>query len=230
MAFSIHDLQKTELFNGICAENIGLLLRDTQSEFRSFREGEVILEPHTEVNRILLLLEGRVHVISNNLWGDRNLLAELGEGEVFCAEYWLITTENYPFQVVAACPASILYLDPSFLTGFRSSAVASCHQQLMSNFLRMITMRNLRFMQKTDILSQRTTRQKLLRFFSVLRSQHQSSEFDITLSRQELADFLSVDRSAMSCELNKMQKDGLIRYNLNHFELIGMPEDYPEAP
>jgi CRP-like cAMP-binding protein len=94
------------------------------------------------------------------------------------------------------------------------------HKKLIKNMLGIVSKKNIALTQKMEFTSKRTTREKLLAFLSFEAQQAKKSSFDIAFNRQELADYLSVDRSAMSAELSRMRDDGLIRYNKNHFELL----------
>ena len=219
-------IQSIELFSGICAENIGIILNCAQSNPQTFAEGEYIIKPNTELNKIAIVVSGKAHVVSEDFWGNRTIISEVGEGEIFGEAHAIVLYEIPTYGVVAQCPTTVLFLDAGCIHT-PCKEMAACHTQLLNNLLRILARKNISYMQKMDHISKRSTRQKLLSYFSEQMNKHHSYEFDIPFNRQQLADYLSVDRSAMSSELSKMQKDGLIRYNLNHFELLG--NDYHEA-
>ena len=94
------------------------------------------------------------------------------------------------------------------------------HQVLINNLFQILSKENIELIQKIENVSQKTIRDKLLTYLSNEAQKRHSNSFDIHFNRQDLADYLNVDRSAMSFELSKLQKEGLIEYNKNHFELL----------
>lgn len=126
-------------------------------------------------------------------------------------------------SVATLCPTTVIFIDIDCILS-PIPEIGDCQSQLRSNIMRIMAKKLLNNARKLEHISRRSTRQKLLSYFTEQMNRHQSPAFDIPFTRQQLADYLAVDRSAMSSELSKMQKDGLIRYNLNHFELLSENE------
>ena len=214
------DILKTnDLFTGICTENIGKILELFDAKITYFDEGEFIFRSNSEMNRIAVFTEGSAQIINEDFWGNSTVLAEIGTGDIFGEAHSLIPYDTPTVSVIALSPCTVIFIDiDCILTPIPE--ISDCQSQLRSNLMRIMARKLVTHARKIEHISRRSTRQKLLSYFSEQMSRHQSPAFDIPFTRQQLADYLSVDRSAMSSELSRMQKDGLIRYNLNHIELI----------
>ena len=145
-----------------------------------------------------MFIEGKAQIINEDFWGNITILSEVGQGDIFGEAHSLLPYDTPTVSVVSLTSSTVIFLDIECIQT-PIPEIFDCQGRLRSNLL--------------------------LSYFTEQMNKHQSSSFDIPFTRQQLADYLSVDRSAMSSELSKMQKDGLIRYNLNHFELIPY-EDY----
>ena len=156
--------------------------------------------------------------MKEDFWGNRNILAKLQPGELFAETYAIAAHQVLGVSVMTDEGATVLFFhmgeflaptaEPDRLSG-----------QMLRNLLQVITQKNLQLNAKLTHLTQRTTREKLLSYLSEESLRQGRSEFDIPFNRQQLADYLGVDRSALSAELSKMQKEKLISYDRNHFNL-----------
>ena len=126
--------------------------------------------------------------------------------------------------MIADEPTTVLFMNIATFTKVCKNS-CSFHKNLIENMLKEVSKKNLELTRKIQHTSQRTTREKLLSYLSEQAQKHKSASFSIGFNRQELADYLSVDRSAMSLELSKMQKDGLIKYDKFHFTLLSGEHD-----
>lgn len=220
---SIDILKKFDLFTGICTENIGKILDHFNANLCSFNEGEYILRKNHELNKIAVFLDGNAQIVNEDFLGNRMVIEQVGKGEILGEAHSLLPFDAPTVNVVALCPTHVIFIEiDCILTPVPE--ISDCQSQLRSNLMKIMARKLLNYAHKIEHISRRSTRQKLLSYFTEQMNKNQSSSFDIPLTRQQLADYLSVDRSAMSSELSKMQRDGLIRYNLNHFELIANDE------
>lgn len=215
----INVVKNIELFSDISSENIVKLLNCTNSVKRNYPSGGYITQANDGLNKIAVIVSGRAHVISEDFCGNTFILTEIGEGEIFGESYAIVPYETSMFSVVAQCDTTVIFIDVNCIRNMCSESCA-CHLRLINNLLGIIAKENIRYMCKIEHMSHRSIRQKLLSYFSEQMKKNHSSSFYIPFNRQQLADYLCVDRSAMSYELSKMQKDNLIKYKLNHFELL----------
>ena len=204
---------------GICSENIGKILDHFNAQVCGFCEGEYIVRSNNEMNMIAVFTDGCAQVVNEDYWGNSTIVAEISAGDIFGEAHSLIPYDTPTVNVIAITPCTVIFLDiDCILTSIPE--ISDCQSQLRNNLMRIMAKKLLTHTRKIEHISRRSTRQKLLSYFTEQMNKNQSPAFDIPFSRQQLADYLSVDRSAMSSELSRMQKDGLIRYNLNHIELI----------
>ena len=165
------------------------------------------------------MLTGNVHVIQEDFWGNRTILANIEPGELFGEAFSCAGLDKLPVSVLAVQDSEVLMIDyRKIITTCSSSCVF--HTALIHNMLRILADKNVMLTQKMELLTKNTTREKLLAYLSLQAQQAGSTKFNIPFNRQGLADYLSVDRSAMSAELSKMQKDGVLVYKKNRFELL----------
>lgn len=212
-------LKRSPLFYGIRDEELYTLLKCCAAREESYEPGELILRMGEAMNSIMVLAEGKALVFQENFWGQREELYHLGEGEVFGQSYSCARTPALPVQLVAESACRAAFLDYQRMITFCSLA-CGFHTRLIQNLLRILAEANVGFENRGRHMSRRTTREKLLSYLSQQALQRGSKSFEIPYNRQELADYLGVDRSAMSSELGKMKAEGILNYRKNWFELM----------
>ena len=217
-------LRSTSLFTGLTEEETESLLSALHGEMRAFDREELLLRAGQPVRAFGVLLSGGALVRQEDFWGNRNLLAAVGPGELF-AEAFACAHAVSPVSVQCTTDGSVLYLNVRAVFSPCEKACAQ-HKTLSQNLIRVLAEKNMQLNEKTGFLSQRTTREKLLAYLSAQARRAGSASFRIPFDRQQLADYLSVNRSAMSAELSNMQRDGLLRTDRSCFTLC-QPEDTP---
>lgn len=214
----LHLLSKTKLFFGIAEEEIEAMLNCLSADKCSYQKGEYVFHRGERIDRVALLLEGCIHIQKEDYWGNLSILNEISEGEVFGEVYACLGNEEMRNNAVAVKNSEVIFLDINRILTTCPSA-CSFHGRLIRNLLAVMASKNRILTQKLEHMSRRTTREKLLSYLSEQSLKAKSSSFDIPFNRQQLADFLSVDRSAMSNELCKMRDEGILEFNRNHFTL-----------
>ena len=212
-------IQQSLLFQNIPDNELAALLQCLQARCQTFQKNQVIFWAGQTVTQVALVLSGEVQLWEEDILGNRSIhnrfLPSESFGEVYaCTDRSLMTS-----SAVAVKPSDILLIDQHRLLG-RSGCVGPYHRQLMENLLKITSQRALTLSRKVSFLSRRTLREKLLAYLSAEARLAQTCEFTIPFSRQELADYLSVDRSALSKELSNMKAQGLLAYHLNRFHLF----------
>ena len=188
-----------------------------QASTREYDKGSIILLSGNRVENIGLIVSGSVKVIKEDADGNIAMLTELSVSDMFGEVFACAGIDHSPVTVQASEKCEIMFFNYKKVV---TSCSSSCmfHARLIENMLKIIALRNLLLSQKIEILSKRTTREKLLAFFDAHRNM--ASRFTVPYNREEMAQYLCVDRSAMSYELSRMRGEGLIRYNKNEFELL----------
>lgn len=216
-------IQKSSLFSGVAAPEIVSMLKCLSAVETEYEKNAFVLRFGESVSSIGLVLSGSVHVVKEDFWGNRNIVMKAVAGQLFAETYACVQDEALGVSVVAAEPTTVLFLDVRRIMTTCSSA-CEFHSRLIRNLLTVVAQKNLMLNNKLAHMAQRTTREKLLSYLSEESLRLGSSSFEIPFNRQQLADYLSVDRSAMSNELCKLRDEGILRFEKNSFELLEKQE------
>lgn len=211
-------LKNSPLFAGIDQVELGEMLQCLQARTAHYSKGDYILHTGDPVESLGVLLAGKVLVIHEDFWGSRNLMASLSPGQCFAETFACIPQTPLNVSVVAESPSTILFLNVQRILAVCPETCAH-HTRMVRNLLAEMAQKNIAFSQKLTHLGQRSTRAKLLSYLSAESQRQGSVEFDIPFNRQQLADYLFVERSGLSQELSKMRDEGLIEFHKNHFLL-----------
>jgi len=212
-------LRQTPLFRGLSDAQVLTMLGCLSATRRSYPKGAYVLREGDRVDAFGLLLEGSVHIVQEDFWGNRNIITGIGVGEVFAESYACLADAPLAVSAIAQENATVLYLNVRRLL---TTCATACeyHNGVIHNLVAMLAAKNLRMNEKVQHITQRTTREKLLSFLSAESRRVGSAAFSIPFNRQQLADYLSVDRSAMSSELCKLRDEGQLRFQRDQFELL----------
>ena len=211
-------LKQTKLFAGVEEEDVFSMLSCLGARLRTSKKGEYVLRQGQRLSDILVLAEGSLYIQKDDYWGNRSILGHIGVGEIFGEAYASPESGALLNDVVAVENSSVFFFDVKRVITTCSSA-CRFHTLVVQNLFFAISEKNRSLVQKLDYLSRRTTREKLISYLSEEAKKQNSAYFTIPFNRQQLADYLSVDRSAMSNELCKMRDDGLLEFEKNRFKL-----------
>ena len=206
------------LFFGIRQEEMGAMLSCLGAKQKSFSKGEIILGEGAPAELIGVVLSGMVQVVREDYFGNRSMMAKLGPAEMFAEAFALAGVEGMPVNVVAAENSEVMLIDVSRIS--RPCAKAcGFHQQMIYNLMRILALKNLACNQKIEVVSRRSTREKLMAYLLLQAKRAKKSTFLIPFDRQELADYLEVDRSGLSTEIGKLRREGVIDCEKNRFTI-----------
>ena len=211
-------LKQTKLFAGVEEEDVFSMLSCLGARLRTYKKGEYVLRQGQRLSDILVLAEGSLYIQKDDYWGNRSILGHIGVGEIFGEAYASPESGALLNDVVAVENSSVFFFDVKRVITTCSSA-CRFHTLVVQNLFFAISEKNRSLVQKLDYLSRRTTREKLISYLSEEAKKQNSAYFTIPFNRQQLADYLSVDRSAMSNELSKTRDDGLLEFEKNRFKL-----------
>ena len=212
-------LEKTQLFSGLGRAELLSAVKCFEISEREYDKDAAILRAGDSTDRIGVILSGSISIVSNDFWGNRTIIEKMGEGRIFAETITFSSIKTLPFSVVTTEKTSILYLSSKKLL---SPCAKACgvHEIIIVNMLTSLSDKNLLLAQKIEHLSKRTTREKILSYLSSKSAEKCNDSFTIPLNRQELADYLTVDRSALSTELGKLRDEGILSFNKNRFCLF----------
>ncbi len=211
-------LKNSKLFQGIAEDEFASMFECLSAVTQNYHKGEYVFSRGERIDSVALLLEGSIHIQKEDYWGNLSILSEISEGEIFGEVYACLGSEELLNNAVAVKPSKVLFLDVKRILTMCPS-VCRFHGRLIRNLLTALAQKNKILTQKLEHMSRRTTREKLLSYLSEQSQRAGSPVFDIPFNRQQLADFLSVDRSAMSAELCRMRDEEILSFDRNHFML-----------
>lgn len=211
-------LANTQLFRGISESEIAELLLCLGAHERKFQKDDVIFRAGSPVDEFGLVLSGSVNIVVNLYWGNSIIFGHVGKGEVFAENYAAIPGKEPVCDVVACEDTHVLFLKmQSVMTTCRMGC--AYHNRIIQNMLRISAQKNLNMSSRMMHTASKSLRERLLSYLSEQALERGSAHFTIPFNRQQLADYLAVNRSAMSNELSKMQEEGLITFRKNEFIL-----------
>lgn len=212
-------LTKTAFFNGLSENEIKTILNCFGAYQKSFKKSEIIYYSGDTVSDMGLVLSGSVNIVVNYYWGSSNIFNHIGEGEIFAETYATIPNKEMLCDVVAAEKTEVLFINVEKVLSVCENQ-CSFHNRLLRNLLKNSAQKNISLATRMMHTASKFIRDRLLSYFSEQAILNGGNTFTVPFSRQQLADYLGVDRSAMSNELSKMKHDGLIDYQKNDFILI----------
>ena len=208
------------LFDRIDDEGLVKTLNCLNVQVVACERGKIIFHQGDAPRFFGVVLQGSVQVLSNDLSGNHSILWTIQQGELFAETYASTELEILPASFVAAQDSLIMILEYNrVINGCRNNG-CQAHSCLITNLLRSIAGKNLMLLEKMEFITQRTTRDKLMAYLLAHQKRAKTARFEIPFDRQGLADYLGVERSAMSAEMSRMKKDGLIDYRKNEFEIL----------
>jgi len=210
-------LKSVSLFRGIDATDLESMFGCISADIKAVRKGAIILHAGDTPRQVGVVLSGQLHIVREDYDGNRSLIAVVTHGGVFAEALCCAGVIESPVTVIADHDSTVILMSFEKILNVCPS---SClyHKNLIKNMLGLIAGKNLMLQNHMEILSMKTIRAKVLRYLEPFASKH-GREIAIPLNREELANYLCVERSALSHELMKMKKDGLIEYSKNKFIL-----------
>ena len=212
---------ETPLFRGLTPQQLDALAQAGHLRTKTFAKHEVIFRAGSRVQEIGIVLHGAVHIENLDLWGTKSILSSIAAGQAF-AETYAFCGDALMVDATAAESCEVLFLHTAALTDPRvEPAVRST---LLRNLLAVSMRKNLSLSQRIFCTTPKTVRGRLLTYFSAQAAKTGSMAFEVPFNRQQMADYLNLDRSALSKELCKMRDEGLLEFEKNHFVLRQLPE------
>ena len=203
-----------ELFKGITAGEIAKLLTCMNAAEKTYSKNEIITLEDDEVRFVGLVLGGAVNMVKEDLWGEETLITFIREGEIFGETFALQKRQNSYVTFIAAEETTILFL-PADQIIHTCSACCGFHQTLTTNMFNLVGKKGVMLMEKIEISSRASLREKILSYLSILAQKQGKTDVVSPLNRTRMAEYLGVNRSAMTRELSSMKKEGLIDFNKN---------------
>ncbi len=212
-------LKKCPLFHGIGEDDLLRMLTCFGAKVVSFDKKFTIFAEGKPVKHIGIVLSGSVQVVQIDYYGNRNILSVIGEGDMFAEAFACAEEQSLPVSIIAGELSEIMLVECSHILHTCKNNCAF-HGQLIFNLMKGLANKTIMFHKKLDITSKRSTREKLMAYLVTEAKEAGGNSFEIPFDRQELADYLGVDRSGLSAEIGKLKKEGVIENRKNRFELL----------
>lgn len=222
MAIDVEILKDTVLFHGMDKDEIQKSLSAFHAHERSYRKNDYILHAGSVIDTLCLVISGNVTIESNDIWGNRTILSKVGPSQFFAETYAMLPNEPLQVDVRANENCRILFLGVGSLSAFQSNS-KTWEAKIIRNILMISLHKNLHLSERSFHTSPKTIRERVMAYLNSVALRTGSNEFDIPFDRQQFADYLNLERTALSKELSKMQHDGIIQTRKNHFVLLAKP-------
>lgn len=212
-------LRKCRLFYDIADDDIAAMLACLGAFTRKYEKNQMIITEGDEARYVGVLLCGTAQIEQTDYYGNRSIVASIEPSEIFGETFACAGSKHMPIDVVAYDRSEVMFIDCAKITR-TCSGTCSHHQQIIYNLMHIMAKKNLMFRQRIEITSKRTTREKLMAYLLAQAKNVGKNSFDIPYDRQQLADYLAVDRSGLSAEISKLRREGVIKCVKNRFTLI----------
>lgn len=212
-------IKKNPLFTGIDENDLENMLSCLSVNVKNFSKNEIIYMAGDKINKIGIVVDGSVHIVKEDILGNRNIIAQINIGQIFGEAFACAGIDKLPISVIASINCTVMFIDYKKVI-YTCNNSCIFHHRLLENMLGILATKNILLNNKIEHISKRTIREKALSFLLSQAQQQGKRNFTIPFNRQELADYLCVDRSALSNELGKLRDEGLIEFNRCDFTLL----------
>lgn len=210
-------VEKNKLFKGIESDSLNRMLVCSKAQYKKYERGETVFRQEMEAKVIYVLLSGRVAIVKHLLSGRKNMLYEVGSGDVFGEHYFFCGNRIYKYGAEAYTDVEVLEIPWQFLFGFCNEACKH-HQQLVQNMLEILSMKEWLTIKKLNIVSTVSLTERIATW--LLDEAEERDVVRLKLNREKLADYLGVARPSLSRALMRMQKEGMIEAGKNQIKII----------
>lgn len=204
-------ISETEIFKGISTEETRKILSNMRAKEKNYSKGDYILRAGDTTKETGIVMCGSVNIERDDIQGGHTIIANIPKGNVFAEVYACTFNEPLMVSAVAAEKTDVLFLNTDY--------ILSENNRLMKNLLHVIARKNLNLTKKINVIMPKTIRERVIAFLSEMAVKYGKNDFEVPFNRQQMADYLCVDRSAMSSELGKMKKEGIISFKKNRFHI-----------
>ena len=211
-------LKKSILFKGMTDTERNECLQRLNAHRKSYKKGDAILNAGDLTYQMGMLLSGSATIEINDMWGKRTILSHIETGQFFAETYALLREEVLLIDVMANENCQILFIHMGNL--FSNVQNAAWSQKLYRNLLMISSYKNLTLSGRSIHTASKSARGRILAYLNTVSLQKSATEFDIPFDRQQLADYLNLERTNMSKELTRMKRDGIIECKKSHFKLL----------
>ena len=211
-------LQSSRLFRGMAQNEIEAALEALNASSKFYHKGEYILHAGDRTDSVCIVITGSITIESNDMWGNRTILNIMGAGDFFAETYAILKNETLLVDAVANKASEVLFLRVDKVFGAMNPQ--PWQSKLVRNLLIITANKNLMLSGRSFHISPKTARGKIMAYLNSVSLKKHSRTFDIPFDRQQMADYLNLERTALSKDLGRMKQEGIIDFQKNHFKLL----------
>ncbi len=211
-------LKNTYLFNGFSDEELDEALSRLSARTASYKKGDVLISLGSPIREFGIVLSGGVQISCDDISGNQIIMMSVSKGDMFAESLAVTANRESPIYAVATEASTLLWLKAAPIS--QGIIASPLDTKIITSFINALAAKCLSMNDRVQILSKKSIRDKVITYFSQLAERSKSDEFTIPLSREDMASYLGVERSALSRELSNMQRDGIIVYRKNHFRIM----------
>ena len=217
---NVQALLKLPLFSEIKEDDLLVMLDCLGAFIKDYKKDEYIYLCNEDIESIGIILSGKVQMIREDMWGNKTILVNMISPELFGETSTCGSSMNATVSFEAVEESTILFVP---FKKVMNSCPVTCeyHHKVIKNMVTLIADKNVRLMQKIDVTSKKTLREKIAAYLTLQAEKYNSMEFNLDMGRVQFAHYLNADRSAVTRELNQMAEEGLIEFHKNSFRIIG---------
>lgn len=212
-------LEKCPLFKGVERNELLGVLKCLEVKIKEYKKGKAVFLQGDAVNFFGVVLEGSVQIVRNDYYGNRSIVTTAMPSQLFAETFAFAKASAAPLSAWTLADSAVMFINPEKFIG-QCSRACSFHSRIISNLVKVMASKNLEINKKLEIVSKRTTRDKLMTYLFLTSQELGTKSFTVPFNRQELADYLEVDRSGLSAEISKLKKDGKLLCRRSEFTIL----------
>lgn len=209
-------LRKAPLFAGMKETVAEQVLAELNARCVEYGNGDTIYREGETVTDLALIIKGSVCIENTTYWGNKTIMDKVGAGNVFCESYACLPDQPILVRAVAAEKTRVLLINVSAIM---DAPKEEAFDLLRRNLLRVTAQKNLDLSRKIFHMAEKSVRGRICSYLSHRAACENTDAFAVPFNRQQMAEYLNIDRSSLSGELARMQREGLLRVRKNRFEL-----------
>lgn len=212
-------LKSIPLFDGINPEDLGSMLKCIGAFYRSLPKGSYPMRDEEEIHSVGIVLSGQINMVKDDLSGNPTILVMIKPNELFGETFACGVKQGATVSFQAACPSEVMFLPFSRIITVCSQR-CPFHHRLIENMMRLLAEKNMQFIERAEVTAQKTLRDKILTYLSFQAKNQDSNYIESPLGKQEMAEYLCADRTALSRELSRMKAEGIIDFDKNTYRIL----------
>lgn len=217
----VNKLKDIKLFDGFSEEGLSVFLNSINNKILKLEKGDLVFSEGDEFSNLCILLEGEILLTNSDEYGNRNVIDIISENQMFAEVFSFTSKKQSPVTAQASSESLIFLIDTKDLISIKNdNKILVDKHIIVSNLLNIFADKNLILLSKIEVISRRNIRDKIMHFLELQRQKSAKNIFNIPYSRKDMADFLGVDRSALSRELSRLKEENIIDFEKNTFKII----------